>query len=287
MKTTKIEGMERLRNEYKDLSRNPIINYGLTVGLVDNNDLYKWKITLIGPKDTSYAKGFFNLNVIFPEEYPKKGPEIVFLTPIYHPNVQWFKRENHDSLGHVSVSFLNCWKPETTAREMLTRLYSIFYWANPDSGYSLKISEEMRNNRSLYESKVKFFTKKYANILKTQRFCDKTWDFTCNENDLKSVETKEEKKIIKSNNNDNDSDNNYNIIVYFSDNGRRKIGIDCNINDLASVAIQKYITKSGTLIDGPSLYIYLLQQIDMHATLKENGINNKLEIVVIYDAVYA
>ena len=47
-----------------------------------------------GPKDTSYAKGIFFLRLIFPKDYPERNPEIVFLTPIYYPNVNSYKREN-------------------------------------------------------------------------------------------------------------------------------------------------------------------------------------------------
>ena len=92
---------------------------------------------------------------------------------------------------------------------------------------------------------------------------NKNWDFTWDENDLKTLEIKEEKKIIKSNNN---IDNNYNINLFFSENGRRRITINCNVNDLVSFAIQKYISKS-CISDYRSLYIYHSKQIDILATL--------------------
>ena len=102
------EGIKRLYDDYRDLCDNPLINFGCTVGLVNNDDLYKWRFTLLGARDTSYALGLFFLNIIFPKEYPNIRLEIVFLTPIYHPNVKWFKfKHNFDSLGHAYVSFLN------------------------------------------------------------------------------------------------------------------------------------------------------------------------------------
>ena len=35
---------------------------------------------------------------------------------------------------------------------------------NPDSPYGLDIAEELRYNRATYEEKIKYFTKKYANM---------------------------------------------------------------------------------------------------------------------------
>ena len=43
--------------------------------------------SMAGPKDTPYEGGFFNILVVFPPNYPKKPPEVCFLTPIYHVNI--------------------------------------------------------------------------------------------------------------------------------------------------------------------------------------------------------
>ena len=151
------EGNQRLKNEYKYLSNNIIVPLGIWVGLVEDNDIYKWQFSLQGPKDTPYAHGIFFLHLKFPKDYPERNPEIVFLTPIYHPNVNPYKRENDGpfQLRHVCVNFINAWKKETTPEEILTKLYSIFYWPNSDSGYDLKICMEMKNNYSLYVLKAK------------------------------------------------------------------------------------------------------------------------------------
>ena len=191
-------GIMRLKKEYVDLFNNPILSLSISVGLVDEEDLYKWKFCLFGPKDTPYADGFFNLHLIFPKDYPEKNPEIVFLTPIYHPNVKHFKSEDiGESLGHVSVNFINWWKPETTPREILTRLYSIFYWQNPESPYSLDRAKEFMNNRLLFMQKACYFTKKYAKPGQKRKLYDKTWDFSYNENDLNSLSSPiKERKMI-------------------------------------------------------------------------------------------
>ena len=171
-----IEGWKRLYNEFRDLNHNPISSLHITVGLVKDNDIYKWIVCLLGPKDTPYANGIFYLHLIFPKDYPEKCPEIVFLTRIYHLNVNPWKSymPGAEPVGHVSVSFINWWKPETTPREILTRLYSIFYCPNPESCYGLEREKEFRFNRSLYMLKVCYFTKKYANYDQKRELYNKT-----------------------------------------------------------------------------------------------------------------
>ena len=56
--------------------------------LVDEN-LYKWKVDMIGPKETpyEYEGGIFTIQITFLEDYPKRGPEFNILNKIYHVNV--------------------------------------------------------------------------------------------------------------------------------------------------------------------------------------------------------
>ena len=172
--------------EYKELNKNPITNCGLTVGLVNEDCYDDWKITLIPPKDTSYKGGLFYLNIHFPEDYPKSAPEVYFITPIYHVNVNPCapKAKGDESLGHVCISTLNWWKPEKRMRQVLLDIYSLFYMANPNSAYGLSRAKEYNEERETYEEKIKYFTKKYADPnkainmnLKYDRDRDKDWDF--------------------------------------------------------------------------------------------------------------
>ena len=142
-------GRDRIIEEFNDLSKNPITNIGLTVGLFDYNDPTKWRVTIAGPKDTSYKDGFFNILVDFPPEYPQKPPEVCFLTPIYHVNINYCAPSSPgaESLGHVCISTLNWWKPEFRMRELFTNIFALFYMGNPDSPYGLDRADELRNNR--------------------------------------------------------------------------------------------------------------------------------------------
>ena len=172
----------RILKEFQDLSRNPISNCGVTVGLFNVNDIRNWRVSILGPNDTSYKGGLFYLSVSFPPEYPQKAPEVCFITPIYHINVnpKVPRFEGAENLGHVCISTLNWWKPEYTMREVLSNMFALFYLGNPDSPYGLDRAEEFRKNRSLYEEKIKKFTKKYANLMKDPNEWQKNkdWDFS-------------------------------------------------------------------------------------------------------------
>ena len=64
--------------------------------------------------------------------------------------------------------------------ELLTNIFALFYKANPDNCFDLNKAEEFRENRAVYEEKIRLFTKKYANPMNPQIKYDrnKDWDFS-------------------------------------------------------------------------------------------------------------
>ena len=76
---------------------------------------------------------------------------------------------------------LRWWYPEYTMRKVITSIFDLFNNQNPDSPYSFEIAKEFRTNRDLFEEKVKYFIKKYANegnMVKEELNSD--WDFSYN-----------------------------------------------------------------------------------------------------------
>ena len=125
------------------------------------------------------------MNIHFPPDYPNKAPEVYFITPIYHVNVNpCAPKENKggESLGHVCISTLNWWNSDYKMREVLLNIYSLFYMHNPDSAYGLNRAKEYNEdeNHTVYNEKAKLFTKKYANpknlIINYNR--EEDWDFS-------------------------------------------------------------------------------------------------------------
>ena len=71
----KMKAMKYIKKEYDLLQNDPILSLGCTVGLPDKKDIFRWKISLVGPTDTPYAGGMFFLYVEFTEDYPDEAAE--------------------------------------------------------------------------------------------------------------------------------------------------------------------------------------------------------------------
>ena len=178
----KLEAMKRLKEELKDLSRNPLTNFGITVGLFNEDNLFEWKCTILGPSDTCYKGGLFFLKIIFADDYPNTKPEIFFTTPIYHLNVKFFVSPQQP-LGHICLSTLNNWKNTYSLRKVLPEIFYLFSHNNPENPYDYTSKArriEYETNRTLFETKARYFTKKYANPLGKKKEFETDWDFTYN-----------------------------------------------------------------------------------------------------------
>ena len=69
---------------------------------MNKNNIFQWKISMVGPQDTPYAGGIFFIQSYFPDSYPRNGPKRRFLTKIFHCNAfNW----------GICISTLNNWKP--------------------------------------------------------------------------------------------------------------------------------------------------------------------------------
>ena len=232
-----IEGLTRIKNEFREFNRSPLINLGCTFGLLNEDDFYRWRVTFLGPMDSLYIGGMFYLELKFPKDYPNNPPQINFLTPIFHPNVCPYK----NSLGLVCHNFIKNWNPSYTVGFIFTKLYALFYQVNPESAFDKEIANEYLFNRPLYESKVIFFTKKYANPASGYyRDLDKDWDFSYNEKDLTPfVKPKENNSEIYNEYDGNEK----NIDVLFHINGRNKIIIQCQLKEKIRDVVDRFLIK--------------------------------------------
>ena len=305
----KLRAIKILKEEYKDLGKSPINNIGVTVGLINEDNIFEWRFTLWGPKETSYELGMFYGKIIFSEDYPEKRPIISFITPIYHPNVKHLKDNNNNfPLGNVSVSFLNNWNPGTKIRLILAKLYTIFYMANPECCYDKNIGKEYKENRGLYELKVKYFTKKYASPFNLKEY-DKDWDFTIDEKDPKFIKLKEQlnkdksdesnknnksinnnhvnKKIKKTDSPDENKNNDIKLTFYFSDD---KMEIQCKSKDIIGDVISRVKSRfSWKNISDEIMYIFNCNRItNMDISIEDAGIENYFSILMIdtHDIMY-
>ena len=157
MENSKFNALKQIQKELKELQSDPIITFGVTVGLKEikgKKDPFHWQITMLGPQDTPYANGLFFLTADFPDDYPKKGPEVKFTNKMYHLNVS----DN----GHVCINTLSEWKEGTTMTEVLSLIFALFYKQNPDSAYSSERAKLFKNKKEEFNKNAREWTQKYA-----------------------------------------------------------------------------------------------------------------------------
>ena len=283
----KMEAKEILKKEYYDINRKPIINIGLTVGLFDMDNYFRWRATMVGPRGSPYIYGIFYLEIIFPENYPNSAPDIIFITPIYHLNVNPNKSENNKDrkLGYVNLDIIKKRNPEIKIRQIFIQLYSLFYFHNTNSSYGMDIAMEYKFKRALYEEKAKYFTEKYVYPINTIKIYDKSWDFSYDDSDFIPDENQKVNKI-ENESYKYDSNDNEKIILIFDDNGRNEIEIECQMNELTRNVIHRCIDKLGISknIDSDQILIILNgNRIILDNSIRKNGFRNNSNITIIYD----
>ena len=150
-----------LKKQFKDI--NNASDLGLSVGLVDENNFYKWSVVIFGPTDTIYEGGFFRAILTFPEDYPNSPPQMQFTTKMWHPNIY--------QDGKVCISILHPpgtdkfneqekaeerWRPSLGAEEILLSVISMLNDPNPDSPANIDAAVMFRKNREEYNNKVRY-----------------------------------------------------------------------------------------------------------------------------------
>ena len=50
---------EQIKKEFKEISLNPTASIGFSVGLPDENNIFEWRCTLMGPQDSLIKEAYF------------------------------------------------------------------------------------------------------------------------------------------------------------------------------------------------------------------------------------
>jgi ubiquitin-conjugating enzyme E2 D/E len=153
-KNCKIMSLNRIKKEYDNITKDPPSN--CSAGPINDDDFYLWQGFIIGPDDTPYAGGCFNLKIIFPNDYPFKPPKVNFSTKIYHPNIQKVG-------GGICLDILNTkWSPALTISKVLLSICSLLNEPNPNDPLEPDIATQYTNNPEAFEKTAKYWTQKYA-----------------------------------------------------------------------------------------------------------------------------
>lgn len=144
---------KRIQQELQKLATNPPEN--CSAGLISESNIMHWTATIIGPVDTPYEGGAFNLDVRFTQEYPFKAPIIKFKTRVYHPNV--------DSAGNICLDILKeTWSPALDMEKVLLSICSLLEDPNADDPLDPDSASMYREDINQFNQVAREYTLKYA-----------------------------------------------------------------------------------------------------------------------------
>lgn len=142
----------RIQKEYSDLQKESVEN--CSAGPRGDN-IYLWDAVIMGPTDSPYLGGVFNLEIFFPCDYPFKPPKIVFNTKIYHPNI--------NKNGAICLDILkDNWSPALTISKTLLSICSLLTDPNPKDPLVPEIADLYINDRKAYMKNACEWTRIYA-----------------------------------------------------------------------------------------------------------------------------
>jgi ubiquitin-conjugating enzyme E2 D/E len=122
-----------------------------------DDDIYLWDAVIVGPTDSPYTGGIFNLEIHFPSDYPFKAPKITFKTKIYHPNI-------HPN-GQICLDILKQqWSPALTISKVLLSICSLLTDPNPRDPLCPDVAQIYEHNRAKYNEIARAWTYQYASM---------------------------------------------------------------------------------------------------------------------------
>jgi ubiquitin-conjugating enzyme E2 H len=143
-----------LKRKHGDIKK--LIDSGVKVEFDDEEEdtLY---ICISGPKESPYENGFYWLRMVITKDYPFKSPSVIFLTPIFHPNIEY-------ESGSICLDAINeQWTPVFNFERIFTIMIpQLLSYPNPDDPFHLYASELLLKDSEKYNQIAKSINDRYA-----------------------------------------------------------------------------------------------------------------------------
>ncbi|KAI9803088.1 MAG: hypothetical protein M1833_001158 [Piccolia ochrophora] len=149
---------KRLLHELRLHSQDPsaTLDTLLHLGPVSDSQILHWEAVLKGVSGTPYAGGLWKLDIRIPEDYPMRPPEVRFVTPVCHPNVNF-------KTGEICLDLLkDSWTPAYMIAQTLASVQQLLTDPEPESPLNVDLATLLRSGDQVgAESLVRYYTQEY------------------------------------------------------------------------------------------------------------------------------
>lgn len=152
--------LRRLQKEIADLRADTASK--ITIELVDDSLLHLLG-TFIGPPDTPYEGGTYEVDIVIPQTYPFSPPKMKFLTKLYHPNVS-------SASGAICLDILkDAWSPVLTLKSTMISLQSLLCSPEPTDPQDAEVAKHYMTSRESFNDTARYWAEIYAGAPPTEK----------------------------------------------------------------------------------------------------------------------
>jgi ubiquitin-conjugating enzyme E2 T len=150
--------LSRLRREVEMLASGP--PPGVSCWPRDDGaSMQQLRAQIRGPEGSWYEEGTFELDVSVPDRYPFEPPQVRFVTPIFHPNI--------DDGGRICLDTLKtgphgAWAPSVNVSTLLTSIRLLMAHPNADDGLMPEITALYRRDPARFAETARARTRAHA-----------------------------------------------------------------------------------------------------------------------------
>jgi ubiquitin-protein ligase len=149
--------LRRLQNEIMNLQKNASEYENMFEIKMVEDDMFHWEVILYGPEDSLYEGYNFKLDVKLPNDYPFSAPNVKFITPIEHLNI--------NKNGDICLDILKTkesWSPSQNIKTVIISIRVLLGYPNPDDPLNSELAEIYRKNKKEYIKAINKCCEKYA-----------------------------------------------------------------------------------------------------------------------------
>lgn len=144
----------RINNDLKEIKDNEECS-GFKIHL-KGDDFTEMSGEITGPAGTPYEGATFFLDIKIPKDYPFKPPQVVFLTKVWHPNI-------NSETGEICLDILkDKWTVVLSLRTLFLSIQCLLSAAEPSDALNGFAAKQMFKSKELFNRTARHWAFVYA-----------------------------------------------------------------------------------------------------------------------------